>query len=160
MRVGYHVELEMSGKGRGTRGQGLVEFALVFPLMMLLIFAIVDLGRAVYAYSTIADAARTGSRLAIVDQSKDVDGLYLAQTAAANQAVALGLSPGSVTVTFQAYDLSGPCDPVAIGCVAEVTVPYSFSAITPMISSIVNDFSMASTTRLPVERTYSVPPTP
>ena len=50
------------------RGQGLVEFALVFPVFILLLFGILDLGRAVYAYNTIGDAAREGARVAIVNQ--------------------------------------------------------------------------------------------
>ena len=51
-----------------SRGQSLVEFALVFPVVALLIFGLVDLGRAVYAYSTIANAARQGARVAAVNQ--------------------------------------------------------------------------------------------
>ena len=51
-----------------ARGQGLVEFALVFPVFILLLFGIFDLGRAVYAYNTIGDAAREGARVAIVNQ--------------------------------------------------------------------------------------------
>ena len=50
------------------RGQGLVEFALVFPVFILLLLGIFDLGRAVYAYNTIGDAAREGARVAIVNQ--------------------------------------------------------------------------------------------
>ena len=53
---------------RSQRGQGLVEFALVFPVFILLLFGILDLGRAVYAYNTIGDAAREGARVAIVNQ--------------------------------------------------------------------------------------------
>jgi hypothetical protein len=36
-----------------------VEFALVFPLLMLLIVAIFDGGRLVFAYNDITNAART-----------------------------------------------------------------------------------------------------
>jgi Flp pilus assembly protein TadG len=143
-------------KWGASRGQGLVEFALIFPVMMLLLMGLFDLGRAVYAYNTIADAARTASRVAIVDQTTS-GGVYLAQSRAAEQATALGLAPASVSITFRAYDLSGPCTPLAIGCVAEVTVPYTFSAITPIISNILGTFTMSSTTRLPVERVYAAP---
>jgi len=51
------------GPHRDERGSSLVEFALVIPVIMLLIFGAVDLGRAVYAYNTIANAARDGARV-------------------------------------------------------------------------------------------------
>ena len=139
--------------GRRERGQGLAEFALVLPLILLTIFAILDLGRAVYAYSTIGNAARTGSRVAIVDQN-----IGLIQTRASEQAVALGIAPADVIVTYLESDLSGPCSPsLRLGCVAEVTVPYDFTAVTPVISNIVGTLSMSSTTRFPIERVYSTP---
>lgn len=54
-----------------SRGQALTEFALVAPLLLLLTFAIIDLGRAVYAYSAISLAANEGARLAIRGQAPD-----------------------------------------------------------------------------------------
>jgi Flp pilus assembly protein TadG len=135
-----------------------VEFALIFPVMMLLLMGLFDLGRAVYAFNTISDAARTASRVAIVDQTK-VGGIYVAQTKGAEQATALGLDPAAISITFRTYDLTGTCGAPATDqqCVAEVTVPYTFSAITPIISNIVTSFTMSSTTRLPVERWFATP---
>ena len=52
------------------RGQALVEFALVLPIFVLLLVAIFDLGRAVFAYNTLTNAAREGARMAIVNQYK------------------------------------------------------------------------------------------
>ena len=51
-----------------SRGQSLVEFALVLPLFLLLVFGIMDLGLAVLSYNSITNAAREGVRLAIVNQ--------------------------------------------------------------------------------------------
>ena len=51
---------------RRSSGQALVEFALVFPIFMLLLVALVDFGRGIYAYNTISQAAREGTRLASV----------------------------------------------------------------------------------------------
>lgn len=47
-------------------GQSLVEFALIAPLLMLLVLATIDGARAVFAYNTIANAAREGARYGIV----------------------------------------------------------------------------------------------
>ena len=56
----------MPGRGR-HRGAGMVEFALVAPLVLLVVFGLIDLGRAVEANTTIAEAARQGARQAIAD---------------------------------------------------------------------------------------------
>jgi Flp pilus assembly protein TadG len=135
-------------------GQSLTEFALVLPIILVLFMAIFDLGRAVYAYNTIADAARTGGRVAIVDQSLDTDCTVVPTTApcaAANQAVALGITADQVTIVFRSRDLANDCSPVVIECVAEVTVPYEFQAITPIIGNLVGTISMSSTTDFPIE---------
>ena len=51
------------------QGQALVEFALVLPILLLLIFGIIDAGRLIYTYNTVSNAARNGARVAIVNQS-------------------------------------------------------------------------------------------
>ncbi len=55
---------------RFSKGQSLVEFALVFPLFFFMVTGLLDLGRAVFAYTTMNTAVREGTRFAIV-QFKD-----------------------------------------------------------------------------------------
>jgi Flp pilus assembly protein TadG len=52
-----------------ARGQTLVEFALVFPIFVLMLFGLIDMGRYVYFSSTLSQAAREGARLASVEAS-------------------------------------------------------------------------------------------
>jgi TadE-like protein len=52
-------------QGRG--GQALVEFALVFPIFILILFGVLDVGRLVYTNSAVAQAAREGARLAAAE---------------------------------------------------------------------------------------------
>jgi Flp pilus assembly protein TadG len=139
---------------RGTtdrsQGQSLVEFALVLPIMLFLFMILFDFGRAVYAYSTVADAARQGVRYAIVNQSTGT-----IQSTAAGAATALGIVPTSVEVAFHpAGTTVGTCSPLDLGCVAEVRVPYRWTAITPIISNVIGQIDMSSTARMPVERVY------
>jgi Flp pilus assembly protein TadG len=49
-----------------TRGQSLVEFALVFPIFLAILIGMVDVGRAVWANNAVANAAREAARYAIV----------------------------------------------------------------------------------------------
>jgi Flp pilus assembly protein TadG len=53
----------------GQRGQSLVEFALLLPLMLLIITGLFDVARAVWQENTLAYAAREGTRYAIVHGS-------------------------------------------------------------------------------------------
>lgn len=50
---------------RKHSGQSMVEFAVLAPIFFLLLLGTIDLGRAVYIYNTISDAAREGTRAAI-----------------------------------------------------------------------------------------------
>ena len=52
---------------RGQRSQSMVEFALVAPLLLVLLFGIVDFGRVIYVYVTINQAVNEGMRMAIRD---------------------------------------------------------------------------------------------
>lgn len=47
-------------------GQALVEFALVLPILLLVVFAIFEFGRALSAYQTITDTAREAARQAVI----------------------------------------------------------------------------------------------
>lgn len=120
---------------RRTRGQALVEFALILPLFILLTAGLLDGARAVYAYNTISNAARQGARTAIVDQNQGN------VTAAAIQAgVGLGLDGSNVTLS--------PCGTYA--CEYGVTVTYQFAPVTPGLNVIFRP-SMSSTVAMPVE---------
>lgn len=48
------------------KGQGVVEFALVFPVVFTLIMVILELGLAFYGYVTVVSAARQGARAGAV----------------------------------------------------------------------------------------------
>lgn len=56
---------------RDSRGQALVEFALVVPIFVLLLVAIFDLGHVVWANDAISNAAREAARYAIVHGGSD-----------------------------------------------------------------------------------------
>jgi hypothetical protein len=52
---------------RSQRSQGIVEFALVAPVLLLLLFGVVDFGRVIYIYVTLNQAVNEGARTAIRD---------------------------------------------------------------------------------------------
>lgn len=61
-----------------SKGQALVEMAIIIPLLMLLVMGIFEFGRAMYIKNTLTQAARSGARTAVVTPglvSPIVDGL-------------------------------------------------------------------------------------
>jgi Flp pilus assembly protein TadG len=104
------------GRDARDRGAAAVEFALLLPMLLLLVCGIVDFGRALNAQITLTQAARQGARLAALGQSNVVS---------RTQAAATGLSPVTVTVTACPSG-SGPT------ANATVQVSYAFSFVTPI----------------------------
>ncbi len=49
------------------RGQALVEFALTLPILLMLVFGIIDLARVMFAYTQVVDASRQAVRYGIVE---------------------------------------------------------------------------------------------
>ena len=49
-------------RNSSSQGQGLVEFALVLPLLLLILFGVLDLGRIFATAITVTNAAREGAR--------------------------------------------------------------------------------------------------
>lgn len=140
----------------GRRGQGLVEFALVFPIVMLVLMAIFDIGRAVALYNGLTNAAREGARLAIVNQDKS----KIVQRVQ-NQVFLGPLSNAGTPnnlVSFYKPDpnqndpTSNPqCSTMATGCIAVVVARSDWQAITPIIGNLIGPISLAARAELPVE---------
>ena len=55
-------------KRRGARSQGLVEFALILPVLLLVIFVVIELARLLHAWLAIENGARFGVRYAVTGE--------------------------------------------------------------------------------------------
>lgn len=154
-----------------SRAQGLVEFALVLPIFLLILFGIIDAGRLIVTYNTISNSARSAARVAIVNQSiagTDTCDTTSATAWATGCAVVSGQPAGvvepDVAVTYRNATDSGPCDdplkvddPLRIGCLAVVDVSGHFQALTPFIGQLIGPIDLRSTTKIPIERVCSNP---
>ena len=60
------LKLIRARRKNGEKGQALVEFTLLIPIFMLLLFAIIDFGMGFYSWITVTNAAREGARLGVV----------------------------------------------------------------------------------------------
>jgi Flp pilus assembly protein TadG len=135
-----------------SRGQSMVEFALVFPILLLILMGLFDFGRAIVAYNTVSEAARNGARVSIVNQTPaDICAV------AASRAVALSLpttcAPNATAVGVYVTASSGGASCTAINCVQTVKATYQFRAITPIIGSFIGPITLSATSSVPVEST-------
>jgi len=109
--------------GKKEGGQSLVEFALVLPIFLLILFAIVDFGMAFHAWITVTNSAREGARVGAVRASAaDIEQRVRDTTGTLDQDDLL------VTVT------NAEGDP---GQSVVVDVSYDYSLISPL-AGIVN----------------------
>jgi hypothetical protein len=141
------MKFTLGSKRSASRGQALVEFALVLPILLILLLGILDFGRAVAAYNSVSNAARSGARVAIVNQD-------LAAIEAAVESE--GISLGDIEVEFDPDVNNKPACPAddccpQIGCIVEVRVTSSYVPATPIFSNIVGTIDVSSATRMPIE---------
>lgn len=117
----------------GERGQSLVEFALILPLLVLILMGVFDFGRAFFAYNAISNGAREGARYGIIhpdatdpsppyDDPDTIEGRAVAQT--------FILDMNELTITVDTSQGTERGDPLS------VTMQYDFEALTPLISTI------------------------
>jgi Flp pilus assembly protein TadG len=118
------------------RGQALVEFALLVPILFVIVLGAIDFGRLYFAYTTIANAAREGAMCASLGT------LCPGGASGAVNAEIGGSLPGGMTTT-----VSGGGSP---GSSLTVTVQYSFQAVTTAILST-RTFPMQATATVVVQ---------
>ena len=135
-----------------AKGQALAEFAIVLPIVLLLLLALFDLGRAVFIYNGLTNGAREGARLAIVNQNKDK---VFERVQAMTFAGPLSNPDSDDLVSYYQQEpdgtLGSECATVTVGCVAVVTPRSNWSLITPILSSIVGPINFVARSELPIE---------
>lgn len=109
------------------RGQAMVEMALVLPILLLLVFGIIEFGRVYNSYLEVTNAAREGARAGVVGATDDT-----ITTTVKNAAVLLDGDSLDITV-------SPGVDYRSRGAALNVTVYYPVQIYTPIISNIMGN---------------------
>jgi Flp pilus assembly protein TadG len=135
---------------RSESGQALVEFALVLPLLMLIVVGIIDFGFAFNQWNTAQNAAREGARIAAVSNSEAT-----IKNRAKVTGGTIGLLPTDVTISCNRpsvgntfYDCTqnlegtgsctnGPCPTPGTwaeieGDIVQVNVNHAYKFLTPL----------------------------
>jgi Flp pilus assembly protein TadG len=113
----------------GEDGQALVEFALVTPLLLILILGIVEFGRAWGMSQVITDAARQGVRTAAIlntaPSSVTVDSV--------KNVTLRALAAGRIFVPSDSVKVLGFKDGPNTAATVSVAVPFDFGAFGPVM---------------------------
>jgi hypothetical protein len=136
-----------------SRGQALVEFALALPIFLVLMLAVFDLGRAIYMYNGVSEAAREIARVTSVYPCANPSACVLGtstQTAAV-LATQKGLIPNLGNPTFACVDIDAssttPCIP---GKQVKVVIIAPYSPITPVLS-LIGTLNLQSTSTVSIQ---------
>ena len=90
---------ETLNTARASRGNAVVEFALVLPLLLLVLFGITEFGRMLMTTNMLNTASREGARLAAVSPISD----SLSVQARVNEVLAAGkIAPKAIRVIYNA----------------------------------------------------------
>ena len=126
------------------KGIALVELALIFPIIFIMVLGMVETGNIYYTWLSVQKAAQIGARYASTGLGHDT-GTRLSEILDLTQDSLVGLDSGSTTITVRSWpgyvatgdgadgDPGGPCQ------LMEVAVSYEYEPITPLLGGALPD---------------------
>jgi Flp pilus assembly protein TadG len=138
---------------RGARndepGQAMVEFALTVTLFVLLVMGILDLGRGIFVYNGVSEAAREIARVTSVHPGSTLgNSPETAAVVAAQQRFVWNLSnPTFSCVDIDGTAISGQCEP---GDWVRVDVSATYTPITPVLTVLVGTKVLSSSSSVQI----------
>jgi Flp pilus assembly protein TadG len=142
---------------RRQRGSAIVEQAITLPLMVLLMFGVIDMSRALYAYHYVSYIAREASRWASVRSIANggpVDQATVGNFVSDVSGMGLDSKQFTTTVQWVAPPNATPLCPGGVansptnekpGCVVQVKVDYNFKFVVPFMPA---GFKMSSESQM------------
>jgi Flp pilus assembly protein TadG len=129
------------------KGQALVEFALVVPVFILLLFGLIDVGRLVYVNNALAEGAREGARWGSVQgRSNNPSSI---QTHTLSIVAAVPNPTVTVTCRNQSGTTVATC---ASNDILAVQVSSQVTMFTPVISNLVGIRTLSVTSQMAVNQ--------
>lgn len=131
---------------RATHGASTLEVALALPILLVMVFGLVEFGYNLFAHNTVEKAAQIGARVAVTGEG-DAEGTRLALIKSKARVLTNTLTGGApdstaVTVSVRSYagsntsaapvenSAGNPCDTV------EVQVDFRYAPLTPIVGSL------------------------
>ncbi len=126
----------MMKKQRERRGQGFLEFALILPVLLLIIIGLIEFGHLFIVYASLTNASREGTRFGIVSPT-DYDGIN-------NRVREMVVLPPPEEIAINVRYDNGPdttifLDPEAVetGSRVRVEVQYDVEALTTFMEPFI-----------------------
>jgi Flp pilus assembly protein TadG len=121
-----------------------IEFSLIVPVFLLIIYGIMELGRLLFIYNSLGHAVYEGGRYAIVRGSESASPATTAQIEAQVATYAANLDPSllNVDVTFDPDN--------SPGSIVNIAATYDFAFMTNLLP--LSDFDLTSETDAVIAR--------
>jgi Flp pilus assembly protein TadG len=132
--------------GRDTRGQAVIEFALVLPLLLVLMISVWEFARAWNIQQVLTDAAREGARVAVVGHGNGLAAATLETNAtnAINGALSIAaIDPDDADIEVVGEE-GGRGDPTTVS----IALPYKFSFLGPLMNWSIGKSSLTLRTSI------------
>lgn len=126
-------------KLRSESGASAVEFALLLPVLMMILFGVIEFGLALYRQAILTNASREGARLGIVQSVPPITNAAVDAKIDA-YLTAAGINPG--TVTRNTPVLTGGTNS---NVTVTLTLPYTY-VVLPGLTSIAPSINLVATT--------------
>ena len=123
---------------RKSRGQSIVEFAIILPVLLLMVLAALDLGRAFLGWVVLNNAARVGANYAALHPDAWGTPGDSADQATYSSLVADARDDASIALSACNAAVPSPAFPTGtdIGDFSEVVLECDFNPITPIIGDL------------------------
>ena len=127
---------------RSESGASAEEFALLLPVLMMILFGIIEFGLALHRQAILTNASREGARLGIVLSVPPIT------TAAVNTKIdsylgPAGIPPGTVGRTIVVV----PGSVTGVPVIVTLTLPYTFSVL-PNLTSVASLITLTARTEM------------
>ncbi len=127
-----------------SKGQALVEMAIVLTLLLLLVFGVTEFGRLLYQKNNLTNAAREGARKAAVTKPWD-------EPAVKNHVISVSaVSLATNNVNVETIPATSPTNPQANYGV-KVSVSTKFTSVVPNILPMFENYSIRATATMRYE---------
>jgi len=138
---------------RDDRGTSTMEFALILPVLVLLLVGIVDIARALNAYIVVGSASQEGARYAIVNPTAAPSAI-----ASAARTRAEPLNTASLAITAEYYDNAAATfrpwpsagipasSPNTTGVLVRISASYPWSAVSAVAGTFFSGSGSATLT--------------
>jgi hypothetical protein len=145
---------------KNQKGTSIVEFAIILPLLIILIFGMVEFSSLFYNKAVITNASREGARAAIVFRPDPNTGIYTPLSLPEIQIIIdtyvsnylIGFPKTTATIpTYTACPSTPPVPGVDDFVVVTVSYDYNFLLLPNFLGFLPSPFPLKATTRMSCE---------